>query len=139
MAEKKKTINWWWPKITDQATAIEASKAGYWAAVMVASITAIFATIALVTQKELATLDASAYFDAVLFFIIAWRIKNYSKLFAIAGILLFILEKIMLAQTQGAKGWPLAIVLLLMFISGVRGVFAYHKYSTSNKPQTENI
>ena len=138
MAEEKKRKNWWWPTITDQASAIEASKAGFWAAVTVASITAMFATIALATQKEIASINAWAYLDAVLFSIIAWRIKRYSKFFAIAGVLLFVLEKVMLAQTQGAKGWPLAIILLLMFVSGARGVFAYHRYSNS-EPQAGNV
>jgi hypothetical protein len=138
MAEKKKTTNWWWPKITDQATAIEASKGGFWAAVFVASITTIVATIALATQKEIASINAWAYLDALLFSIVAWRIKNYSKFFAVGGALLFVYEKVMLAQTQGASGWPLALLLLLMFINGARGVFAYHRYS-KNEPQVKSV
>lgn len=138
MKEKGKSKNWWWPTITDQASAIEASRAGFWAAVAVASITAVFATISLVIQKEIATINPWAYVDAVIFAVIAWRIKKYSKFFAVAGVVFFIIEKALLAQTQGAKGWPLAIVLLLMFISGARGVFAYHRFS-SNETQAENV
>jgi hypothetical protein len=128
-----------WPTITDQASAIEASKAGFWAAVVVATITAIFATVALVTQKEIASINAWAYVDAALFSIIAWRIKRYSKFFAVAGVVLFIGEKIMIAQTEGARGLPLAIILLLMFISGVRGVFGYHRYSTNEQQPAESV
>jgi predicted PurR-regulated permease PerM len=106
--------------------------------VVIASITAAFSTYTLVTQKEFTSLTAGAYVDAVLFSIIAWRIRRFSKLFAIAGVLLFIFEKIMqFSQGEGVKGLPLAILILLMFVSGVRGVFAYHRYS-SNKQSTEN-
>lgn len=138
MAEKKKTKNWWWPSITDQASAIEASKNGFWAAVICASITTIFATVSLAMHKDIASINTGAYLDALLFFVIAWRIKNYSKFFAIAAVLMFILEKVILAQTQGAKGWPLAVVILLMFITGARGVFAYHRYS-ENEPHAKSI
>jgi hypothetical protein len=138
MTEKKKSNNWWWPKITDQASAIEASRAGFWAAVVVAVITAVFATISLVSQEAIATIDPWAYFDAVLFAVIAWRIRRYSRFFAVAGVVLFVIEKAIQAQTQGANGWPLAIVLLLMFISGVRGVFAYHRFSRT-ETQTGNV
>ena len=134
----KKVKNWWWPKISDQSGAIEASKAGFWAALTVAIITAIFATIALVTQKEIASVNAWAYLDAVLFSIIAWRIKNYSKIFAIVGVVLFLIEKVIQIQSNGAQGWPLAIILLLMFVSGVRGVFAYHRYELE-QPQIESL
>ena len=132
--EKRKTKNWWWPKISDQDSAIEASKAGFWAALTVAIITAVFATIALVSHKDIASINASAYLDAILFSIIAWRIKNYSKFFAVVGVLLFLIEKVVQFQSSGAQGWPLAIILLLMFISGARGVFAFHRYE-SEQPQ----
>jgi hypothetical protein len=139
VSEKKKRAILWWPTITDQASAIEASKAGFWAAVAVASFTAAFTTYVLVTQKEFTSLTAGAYANAVLFSIIAWRIRRYSKFFAIAGILLFIFEKIMqFFQGEGIKGLPLALLILLMFVSGVRGVFAYHRYS-NNKLSTESV
>ena len=57
------------------------------------------------------------------------KIKNYT---------MFIFEKIMqFFQGEGIKGLPLAILILLMFVSGVRGVFAYHRYS-KNKLSTES-
>ena len=134
----KKVKNWWWPTISDQSSAIEASKAGFWAALSVAVITALFATIALVTHKEIASVNVSAYVDAVLFSIIAWRIKNYSKIFAVVGVVLFLIEKGLQFQSSGAQGLPLAIILLLMFVSGARGVFAYHRYEIE-LPQIESL
>ncbi|TFW30494.1 hypothetical protein [Massilia horti] len=137
MAEKK-SKNWWWPTITDQASAIEASKAGYWAAVIVAVVTAAFATFALMLQKEIVAVGPLAYIDAVLFAVIAWRIKKYSKFFAVAGVVLFVIEKALLAPAQGVAGLPLAIVVLLMFVNGARGVFAYHRYAIG-ETHAENV
>lgn len=138
MTGKKRYNNWWWPTISDQTSAIEASKSGFWAAVFVAVVTTLFATISLVIQKEILSIDPWAYLDAFLFAVIAWRIRRYSRTFAVAGLVLFVIEKALLVQTQGAKGWPMAIVLLLMFVSGVRGVFAYHRFSNSG-PQAETV
>jgi hypothetical protein len=128
----------WWPTITDKASAIEASRAGFWAAVAIASITAAFTTYTLVTQKEFTSFTAGAYIDAILFSIIAWRIRRFSKFFAIAGVVLFIFGKIIqFSQGEGVQGLLLAVLILLMFISGARGVFAYHRYS-NDKGSTES-
>jgi len=142
MADEKKKTNWFWPKINDLESAKEASKLGFWAALFVAVVTTIFATIALATQEEIASINAWAYLDAFLFGIIAWRIKRYSRVFAVIGIILFVIEKAMLATTQGAAGWPMAIIILLMFINGARGVFGYHRYKKSSVNETlesENV
>jgi hypothetical protein len=126
-AEKPK-VNWWWPTISDRASAEEAVKVGFWAAMFVAGVTAIVATIALVSGEAVMSIKASAYLDAVLFLIIGWRIRNHSRVFSVLGLLLFIAEKAMLAKTQGSTGWFMAIFILLGFITGARGAFAYHRY-----------
>lgn len=133
MADMQEKQNFIWPKIVDAKSATEAVNTGFWAAVIVASITAIFATWAIVSGSGVGPIDGWAYLDAIFFGIIAWRIKRYSRAFAVIGLLLFIVEKALLAQTQGAAGWPLAIIMLIMFITGVRGVFAYHKYSSQSE------
>ena len=135
MSDKKPVKNWWWPKLSDRESAIEATKTGFRAAIVVAVVTAIYATVAPLTKKEIASINAWAYLDTVLFGVIAWRIKCYSRAFAVAGVLLFIAEKIMLAQTLGTAGWPMAVFLLLMFITGARGTFAYHKFSSTQQPE----
>ena len=128
--EKKQKTNWFWPKIVDITSAKEAAKAGYWAALIVAIVTGVVATIVLITQNEVMNLDLWSYVDAVLFGFIAWRIKKYSKVFAVIGVVLFFIEKALLVPSQGASGWPLAVLILLMFINGARGVFAYHRFSS---------
>jgi hypothetical protein len=131
MATETKQSNWFWPKIVDLPSAVSASDQGFWASVVVAAITAVLATIALATKTDIATINAWAYLDALLFGLIAWRIKRRSRAFAIAGLCLFILEKaFQFSQSQSAaSGSVMAVFLLLLFVSGVRGTFAFHRFS----------
>lgn len=143
MANEENKGHWFWPRITGLPSAIGASDQGFWAAIVVASITAIFATIALLAQVEIATINASAYVDAVLFGVTAWRIKRRSKFFAVFGLCLFIIEKAyQFSQPQAAaSGAIMAVVLLILFINGVRGTFAYHRFSRPGEsaPMARNL
>ena len=122
--------SWYWPTIVNIADAEGASNQGFWAAVFVAGITTVIATITVFTKSNIAGIDPSAYIDAALFALIAWRIKRRSKAFAIAGLCLFVFEKAyqFYVQPQVASlGSVMAILFLLLFISGVRGNFAFHR------------
>lgn len=130
MARSSKPVRWYWPEIGNLADAERASNEGFWAAVVCAVITTLIATIALVSNKSIMGVDPMAYADAALFAIIAWRIRARSKIFAVAGLALFVLEKIFQYATQPPSvsfGILVAVALLLAFISGVRGTFAYHR------------
>lgn len=121
--------NAFWYNIYDLDSAKEAAKAGFWAAVFCASVTAIFATISLFMKQAFFSIDAYAYVDALIFAFLAWRIRKMSRVFSVIALVLFILEKIEMARTLGATGLPMAIIMILFFIHGVRGTFAYHKYN----------
>ena len=131
--EKKPKTSVWWPEIVDIETAQKAAKCGYWAAIWVAIVTAVFATIAIVTQKAIGSIDGSAYLDAVMFAFFAWRIKKYSRVFAVIGLVIFLLEKIMLMSMMTAGSWIQAAVMFLLFLHGIRGVFAYHRFLRLSK------
>lgn len=137
MSGEKEKTNWLWPKIVDIESARTAAKSGYWAAVIVASMTGVVATIALLSHKEVMTVNAGAYIDAGVFAIIAWRVKRYSKISAVVGTVLFLAEKIAMVISHGAAGLPVAFVLMLMFINGARGVFGYHRFSPTTPQDVE--
>jgi hypothetical protein len=129
VAEKSKS-NWYWPTLETPADAIKASNGAFWGAIFVASVTAVFATIALYTKVSIATIDASAYIDAGLFVVIAWRIRRRSRAFAVVGLVLFIIEKVLLfisAPQASTSGIFMSVLILLLFINGVRGNFALHR------------
>ncbi|QQR75352.1 MAG: hypothetical protein IPJ17_07190 [Holophagales bacterium] len=121
--------NPFWPEITDLESAASAARSGFWAAAIVAAVTAAVATWAAVSGASVLSINSWAYLDAIFFAVIAWGIRRYSRAFAVAGMLLFTVEKALLFVENGAAGWPLALVLLLMFIAGVRGTVGYHRYA----------
>jgi hypothetical protein len=128
--------SWYWSKIDNVADAIEASNLGFWAAVFVAVVTTIFATVTLVLKKDIAGINPLAYIDAVLFAIIAWRIRRRSRAFAVIGLCLFVLEKVVQFSTQPqlvSFALFMAVVITLLFINGVRGTFAFHKLSAKEQ------
>lgn len=135
MATRNDSYKWYWPTFGNVADAVQASNGAFWAAVFCATVTALFATISVFTHAGVIGVNASSYVDAALFALVAWRIRRRSKVFAIVGLVLFVLEKIFQYTTQplSTLGFSvfLAIVLLFLFINGVRGNFAYHRL-TSN-------
>jgi len=77
--------------------------------------------------------DGSALFDAALFAGIAFGLSRFSRFAGVAGFVLFLFERIyMIAKGgPGAGGLFMGIFLLLGFLNGMRGAFAYHKSQTS--------
>lgn len=126
-----------WPKIFDLSSAVSAANQGFWAAVIVAVFTTLAVTFVAVTGVNSA-LNAWSYIDAAVFGVIAWRIKRHSRFFAVLGLLLFVVEVIMLIS-QGqlySIGVLITFALLMSFINGIRGTFAFHRFSnaTANSP-----
>jgi len=70
----------------------------------------------------------SALLDALVFIIIGWGIHRMSRVAAVAGLAFHIFERVMAAPDHGGRGYELAIIIMLLFISSVRATFAYHKY-----------
>ena len=128
MAEQVKS-NFWWPSVGTVEGAKGAAKAGFIAAVLVALITAAFATWALYSNGPVAGfIDPWAYLDAVLFGAIAFGIYKESRAAAVVGLLLYLVEKgyqvVLTGQLQGAV---MTILFVLFFVSGIRGTFALHR------------
>ena len=126
----------WWPATDTLEHARSTSRYGVWAAGFVAAITAVVATIALVSGSAIAGIDAWAYLDAVLFAAITFGIYKLSRFAAVAGLVLYVLESLYaMAQLAGPRsGIVLRIIITLAFIHAVRGTFAYRRLSASAPP-----
>jgi len=122
MANKR----WWWPEVETREGAEGAIQQAFWAAVVVAALTALFAMLgALGVGFALGLgIDAWAFLDAALFAGIAFGLRRRSRVAAWAGLLLFGLEKIYLWNRNGVQGLWLAVIIFLLFIGGVRGTSA---------------
>lgn len=117
----------WWPDITDRETARKVSRQAFWAAIVVVGITVVFATLA-AFGTSVAGITPGALLDAAIFGFIAVGIWNMSRVAAVAGLVLFGLERVLMARDNPRGGGLIvAIALLFAFANGVRATFAYHK------------
>lgn len=128
----RKGLAWVWPVIVDIRTSRETSLQGVWASAWIAGVTAFLALLSTVGVK-LMDFDLGALIDAVLFMIIGWGIFKLSRTAALAGLCLYLLERIYMWATIGPKNPIIAIIISLMFINSVRGTFAFHRFSRYQK------
>ncbi len=128
MSVQKKS-NVFWPDVGTIENAKGAVKAGLVAAILVATITAAFATWAVYAGGTVAGfIDAWAFLDAVLFGAVAVGLYKESRVAAVAGLLLYLAGKVnQVISTGQFQGPVLAIFFVLFFVSGVRGTFALHR------------
>jgi len=119
---------WYWPDVSDLDGAKLAVRNGMWYAVFVAGVTALFAFLALAGVKFMG-IKADALLDAALFAGIAYGLSRYSRIAAVAGFALFVLEKIYMLVTTGKvmSVGILGVIIALGFLNAVRGAFAYAK------------
>jgi hypothetical protein len=122
--------SWYWPNVTSMDEAKKACRVAMWCAVLVAGITTLVSILAMTgTKLGNIPVDGSALFDAALFAGIAFGLSRFSRFAGVAGFVLFLIERIyMIAKGgPGAGGLFLGVFLLLGFLHGMRGAFAYHK------------
>lgn len=127
---------WFFPSVATKADARKAAYQGFWAAIVVASITVVFAAIAVtVGPVDGVPIDGWAFFDAGLFVAIAIFIRKLSRAGAVCGLGLYCLERIGMWAMYGvgpndiSSIWMIAL-LVIAFINGIRGTFAYHRMTT---------
>lgn len=121
---------WYWPDVSNLDGAKEATRYGMWCGVCVASITTLFVLLA-IFGFSIMGIKPNALLDAVLFAGIAFGLSRYSRIAAVAGFGLFVIEKIYMVVSTGsffAVG-VLGIVIALGFLNSIRGTFAYQKLS----------
>jgi hypothetical protein len=123
-----KNLEWFWPSITDAISAKKASKHGVWACTWCAAATLLFVVLS-IFEISLSNFDISASFDAFLFILIGWGIFKMNRVAAVAGLVLYILERAYMWSEYGSKNPAIAIIVTLMFINSIRGIFLYHKYA----------
>jgi len=127
----------YWPEIKDLDTARRVAKQGVWAALFVAGVTALFATLA-VFGKSVAGVEPLAFVDVAIFALLAIGIWKMSRVAASVALVLFVLEKIWAFQDgQRPAGMIMAIVITFIFVNTVRATFCYRRLLTAAPPGTE--
>ena len=126
MAENK-WLNSIYPSVKDKETARKAALQGFIAAAFCSVTTVLFASL---TQAgyHIFNVELYAFYDALLFAVIAWAIyKQTSRIAAVAGLFLYTIGRIDAWFAFEPKDFLLAAVIVLMFINSIRGTVAYHR------------
>ncbi len=127
----------WWPPIESEEDARKTARYGFWAAVINVLMTGFLAAILLMGGRN-NPLGAEpnllwwALGDAVVFVAVAAGLYVYSRLAAVAGLLLFVGSKvfgwILLSQAPQVGALLIAALFLIFYIHGVRGCFALARF-----------
>ena len=134
---KTKPTHFYWPAISNLEESLQALNLAVGAALFVAVVNAVVATISLVQHTAILGITPAGYIDASLFAIVGWGIHRRSRVAAVAGLSLFVAEKIYQFATlpKALVGIAMAVILLAFFVSGVRGTFAYHRFTSADAPE----
>lgn len=124
--------NSWWPDVSELTGAGKAISYGFGSAAFVASVTAVVALLAIYLRKPIFGIDGFGLFDAVLFAIIGFGVYRKSRVAAVAGLVLYIVERFYMLASGSATGTAgvSTVFVALYFVHGVRGTFAYRRLSS---------
>jgi len=120
-------LKWIWPVIFDVNSAEKATKQGFWASIYCSGATIVLIILAYY-GAQVGSYNLYALTDAFLFAVIGFGIWHKSRTAAVAGLLLYIIERADAWLTAGPKNPVMAIIITLLFIHSVRGTFSYHKF-----------
>jgi hypothetical protein len=123
----KKNYNFLWPEVDDANSARTAARQAMWAAFCCSGLIALTAFLA---NNGVTTLigvgTRMAVLRALLYGMLAIGIQRVSRSAASLALLIFLIER-----TQESGPIALTVILLICFVNGVRGTFAYHQIKGS--------
>lgn len=120
---------WYWPRIEDMRSAEAATKPAVGASCFVAAVTTLLAILSLINHRPVFGFSGGSLIDALLFIVIAWRIKRMSRTWAVLGLVIYLAEVAfnLVDNPSGAVG-VLTVIFILTYIGAIRGTFAYSRY-----------
>jgi hypothetical protein len=119
-------INYIFPEIVDVLTAKRAAWQGAIAALLFSCATTYYVFFTKDFEMGKWTL-----IDVVLFLLIAWGIYKMSRVAAISGLALYIIERIGMFINYDVSGVVITTILIIMYVNAIRGTFAFHKFKAS--------
>ncbi|MGC2048458.1 MAG: hypothetical protein WA635_07600 [Gallionella sp.] len=131
MSDKTKK-NIWWPDVSTPAAALSARIYGVWAAAVTSILTALLASWSLGSGKAAYGLvDTWSFVDVAIFTAIAIGIYKKSRFAAVAGLAIFVAEKLyQLAITPTAINTTstiVAIIFAMCYVAAIRGTYALRR------------
>jgi len=122
---------WMWPDVGTPESARYAVRQAFWGAIFVCGVTTLFAFIAMSASDPRLPVGPSALVDAAIFAMIAFGIWKESRVAAIAGLGVYVLEQLYMLSAPGQWGvgrFFVIVALICAFIGGIRGTFALHEF-----------
>jgi hypothetical protein len=100
------------------------------AAAMIGAGAAGFAVLTTALLIVIGMTSPASWVDAGLFALISWLIFKMSRIAAVSGLVLFLLEKVyqIVHVRLPVSGYVVAIFVTCGFIWGIRGTFAFHRF-----------
>jgi hypothetical protein len=125
-----------WPEITDIESAEKAAGQGVIAAAFCGLVTTIVAVLGEAGFQPIKgeTFDAWLLVDAAIMAAVAVGIAKMSRSAAVLGWLIYLIGKLITWSHGSLAGSPISILMLLMFINGVRGTMAYRNFMELGSP-----
>jgi hypothetical protein len=125
------------PTIVTLSDAQKTGRQGTWAACFLAGIMSLIALASILGRlPDNFPRDGWMLIDAAIFGLIAWGIYRMSRVAAISGLVLYIIERIDMHVMMGKShisGIFVTVMFLFAFINAIRGTFAYHRMQDAEK------
>lgn len=119
-------LRWAWPDVTWESGAFFATQQGVFAGTIIVCIDCTAMGLSLLAAQPI--IDALHVIGALAFMLIAYGINKRSRIAAVSGLLLYLLESALLPASPDYRLWLLQLLLGVMFVNALRGTFAYHRY-----------
>jgi len=129
-----------WPPVDTREATQELIDLAFWAALFLAGVSALIVVLAALGYISAGReTHLSALLGGLVLLLLAWGLRKRSRTAAVLGALLYGIN-VLVAYDVGRVRHPIAAIItffiMLAFIHGVRGVFAWHRRSrqSADKP-----
>jgi hypothetical protein len=122
----QKSSSAFWPRVDTRDSASDACRN----AAVAAFVVAVFTVFTLLFRVLMSTgLDLWGLFDAGLFALLGWGLLRCSRVAAVATLLLYLAERVLVVAQAGVGATIIvALLIIVALVGGVRGAFAYQRH-----------
>ena len=131
--------SWFWPDVSTRKNALSAISEASWVMVGVACLLTPFTFVEFARGWELDE-RLLGFAEAALLTGIAFGIRQKSRVAAVIGFVLYVIDRVGLWVETGHPGsLVITILVALALLHGVRGTFAFHNFApiSANTPSIE--
>jgi len=138
LAPRRRMANPFWPELKDLESAKSACRTAAGTAFFIAGLTALVAGIAVAGTTVIPGIDGWAFVDVAAFVLLGVFLRRFSRTAAVIAVVLFLIERVsMMMKDTSPASLPFGVILTLLFVTGARGAFAYHRLMNATAADTQ--